>query len=288
MECKNTKYTLLAVLAHPDDETFGMGGTLAYYARHGVCVHLVCATRGEVGEADEKYMKGFQSIAEMRENELRCASQKLGLAEVHFLGYRDSGMPGSDDNHNPLALAANPLENVARDVVHHIREIKPQVVITFDPVGGYMHPDHIAIQKATTMAFHMAGDQNFVDDLSPYQPQKLFYHTMPRGILRIMVRLMPLFGKNPRKFGRNQDIDLKAVADMDFPTHVRIDYRTVMEIRDEAAMCHASQGGGIMSKGIGGWIRKGMASYESFMQAYPTPIDKKIRKDLFEGIPPEL
>jgi N-acetyl-1-D-myo-inositol-2-amino-2-deoxy-alpha-D-glucopyranoside deacetylase len=87
--------TLLAVLAHPDDESFGMGGTLALYASRGVDVYLVCATRGEVGEADEKHLKDFSSIGEMREAELRCAAGILGLKGVFFLGYRDSGMPGS-------------------------------------------------------------------------------------------------------------------------------------------------------------------------------------------------
>jgi N-acetyl-1-D-myo-inositol-2-amino-2-deoxy-alpha-D-glucopyranoside deacetylase len=105
------KSTLLAVLAHPDDESFGMGGTLALYAARGVEVHLVCATRGEVGEVSPELMKGFSSIAERREAELRCAAGVLGLAGVHFLDYRDSGMPGSEDNTHPQALAAQPLED---------------------------------------------------------------------------------------------------------------------------------------------------------------------------------
>ena len=92
---------MLAVLAHPDDESFGMGGTLALYARRGVAVHLVCATRGEAGEVDEQLLSGKRSIAELRENELRCAAQKLGLAGVHFLGYRDSGMAGSGWRERP-------------------------------------------------------------------------------------------------------------------------------------------------------------------------------------------
>ena len=282
MECENTKITLLAVLAHPDDETFGMGGTLAYYARHGVCVHLVCATRGEVGEADEKYMDGYKTIADMREQELRCAAQKLGLAGVHFLGYRDSGMPGSEDNRNPLALAAQPLNKVALDVVQYIRQLQPQVVITFDPAGGYMHPDHIAIQKAATMAFQMAGDASLDGGLPPYAPQRLYYHTMPRTFLRIM----PLCGINPRKFGRNKDIDMKAVADLQFPTHFRIDYREVAAVRDEAALCHASQGGGMMSSGLVGWLRRKFASYEAFMQAFPPPVEGSIKTDLFDGVKP--
>ncbi|MCJ7585571.1 MAG: PIG-L family deacetylase, partial [Anaerolineales bacterium] len=153
------KPVLLAVLAHPDDESFGMGGTLALYASRGVDVHLVCATRGEVGEVDD--LKGFASIAELREAELRCAAVHLGLKGVHFLDYRDSGMDGSPDNQHPNALAAQPLDEVAAKVVHYIRELHPRVVLTFDPIGGYRHPDHIAIQKATVRAFEQAANPGF-------------------------------------------------------------------------------------------------------------------------------
>lgn len=89
---KTSGLRLLAVFAHPDDETFGTGGTLALYAQRGVEVHLICATRGEVGEAPPD-LKGFASIGEMREDELRRAAFVLGLNAVYFLGYRDSGTP---------------------------------------------------------------------------------------------------------------------------------------------------------------------------------------------------
>src|SRR5512139_2719095 len=115
-----TKPALIAVLAHPDDESFGMGGTLALYARRGYPVHLVCATRGEAGDVDPHYLEGFDSVAERREAELRCAAGILQLAEVHFLGYRDSGMPGAPDNEHPNALAAAPLEEAAGRIVHYL------------------------------------------------------------------------------------------------------------------------------------------------------------------------
>jgi LmbE family N-acetylglucosaminyl deacetylase len=107
---------LLVVLAHPDDETFGMGGTLALYAQQGVEVHLVCATRGEVGEVEPERLEGFDSIGALREHELCCAADVLGLRKVHFLGYRDSGMPGTADNQNPQALVQAPVEQVAAQV----------------------------------------------------------------------------------------------------------------------------------------------------------------------------
>ncbi|MCX6035685.1 MAG: PIG-L family deacetylase, partial [Chloroflexi bacterium] len=183
------KKTLLAVLAHPDDESFGMGGTLALYASRGVEVHLVCATRGEVGEVTPELLKGFESIAKLRESELRCAAGVLGLTGVHFLGYRDSGMPGSLDNTHPQALAAQPLDEVAKNVVCYIRELKPQVVLTFDPIGGYRHPDHIAIQRATVRAFEQAGNPDFAADSLPvYAPERLYFHKMPNGLLKFAVK----------------------------------------------------------------------------------------------------
>ena len=110
--------------------------------------------RGRAGAAG----RALHSIGELREHELCCAAEALGLRKVHFLGYRDSGMPGTADNQNPQALVQAPVEKVAAQVAAYIRELQPQVVLTFDPVGGYMHPDHIAIHNATVLGFEMAGD----------------------------------------------------------------------------------------------------------------------------------
>ncbi|MBT7782656.1 MAG: GlcNAc-PI de-N-acetylase, partial [Anaerolineae bacterium] len=192
------KPVILSVLAHPDDESFGMGGTLALYAERGADVHLICATRGEVGEMEEKYMQGFLSIADRRESELRCAAGILGLAGVYFLDYRDSGMPGSKDNKHPRALFAQPVSEVAEKVLFYIRDLKPDIVLTFDPIGGYRHPDHIAIHDATVLAFEHADDPSFAPGAGePFKPRKLYYHTFSRAFLRISVRLMRLFGKDP-------------------------------------------------------------------------------------------
>ena len=277
--------TLLAVLAHPDDETFGMGGTLALYAQQGVTVHLVCATRGEVGEIDPEYKERIKSASCLRTQELRCAAEVLGIHKLHFLNYRDSGMPGSEANQHPKALAAQPVERVAREVAHLMREIQPDVVITFDPIGGYRHPDHIAIHRATVEAFELVSDDNFADpeSLPPFQPAKLFFHTINRGFLRAMVWVLRLIGQDPHKFGRNKDIDLASIANVDFPTHAKIDYRPVKDIRERAAECHASQGGGEMNKGFRGFITRLFGGHhETFMQAYPQPEEgAKVKRDLF-------
>jgi LmbE family N-acetylglucosaminyl deacetylase len=196
-------------------------------------------------------------------------------------------MPGSEDNHHPQALAAQPLGQVAADIIHYIRELQPQVVITFDPIGGYRHPDHIAIHLATVEAFRGAAqDINFGDDLAPYQSQRLFFQTIPRGFLRIAVKLMPLFGRNPRKFGQNGDIDLVSIAEVNFPVHASIDYRSVSDIRDQASACHASQGGAsITGSGIIGKLRKTLMAKEQYMRAYP-PAQKNERvvRDLFDEV----
>ncbi len=283
-----TRCVLLAVLAHPDDESFGIGGTLALYAQRGVQVHLVCATRGEAGEVSPEHLQGFISVADLRVSELRCAAGVLGLSGVHFLDYRDSGMPGSSDNRHPQALAAAPPAEVAARVAHIMRLLRPQVVITNDPIGGYKHPDHIAVHKATTTAFQLAGDPAFVDPdgLPPYQPQKLYYQTFPKGALRLAVRLLPLLGRDPRHFGRNGDIDIRAlVEEGDFPIHARIDYRQVAEKRAAASACHASQlDGGPPNRGLIGLVWRLFGDTEQFMRACPPPEPGLREKDLFAGV----
>ena len=278
--------TLMAVLAHPDDESFGMGGTLALYAKRGYAVHLVCATLGEVGTVDDEYLRKYDSISALREAELTCATQSLGLTAVHLLGYRDSGMPGTPENEHPNAQINHSVEEVAGRVVKYIREIKPDIVLTFDPIGGYRHPDHIHIQKATKLAYEKAADASFHPEAgSPFQPQALYFHLFPREFLKWATRLMPFFGMNPRKWGRNKDIDLKSLVDIEFPTHARIDIRNVVETKREAGACHASQGGIIMRRGLMGFVTRTLEKHEDYMRVYPPTNGKtKIAKDLFEGI----
>ncbi len=279
---KPSNRRLLAVFAHPDDETFGPGGTLALYARRGDEVHLICATRGEAGEAPPG-LNGFASVGEMREDELRRAALVLGLKAVRFLGYRDSGMPGSPDNHHPQALAMASLNGVAQQVAGYIREIRPQVVITFDPIGGYRHPDHIAIHRATVEAFNMAGDPTRdINGLPPYSPQKLYYSTFSRRFLRGVVRLLPLLGQNPHHFGRNRDIDLASLVENDFPVHATISIREVLRLKEQASACHASQGGGF-SRPVR-WLQGWLGRNDTFMRAIPATPPPHMERDLFEGI----
>lgn len=276
--------SLLAVVAHPDDESFGPGGTLALYATRGVRVHVVCATRGELGSAPPEVMHAHASVAEMREAELRCAASQLGLSSLQILGYRDSGMQGSPDNQHPQALAAAPVDEVAARIVRCMRELRPQVVITSDPIGGYGHPDHIAVNRATLEAFAAVGDPLlYPDGLPPHQPAKLYYHTFPRGALRLLVRVLAILGRDPRRWGRNQDIDLTIIAAEDYPIHARIDVRQSALAKQQASACHASQGGASGGR-ISSWISRLLGGRETFMRAHPPAPPRLRERDLFEGI----
>lgn len=283
---RNQQNVILAVLAHPDDESFGMGATLALYSQRGVAVHLICGTRGEAGEVDAELLTGYSSVADLREYELRCAAQKLGLKEVHFLDYRDSGMKGSADNNHPNALANTPQDEVAEKIARLMRQIKPQVVLTFSPNGGYGHPDHIAIQRATLQAFHLSGDPTFNCDLLAWKPDKLYYSIIPMGWIRLAARILPLLGKDPRRIGKNQDIDLIAIIqDCDYPIHARINTRQAISQREAAAACHSSQlDGAVIRRGPLRWISLLMPQVDYFMRAYPEATGKVREKDLFEGI----
>lgn len=141
---------LMCVLAHPDDESLGVGGTLAKYASEGIETHLITATRGERGRfGDAQESPGLEVVGKTREKELLAAASELGIHEVNFLDYVDGALDTAD-----------PIEAVGR-IVGHLRRVKPQVVITFGPEGAYGHPDHIAICQFTTAAVACAADPHF-------------------------------------------------------------------------------------------------------------------------------
>ncbi|HVY93960.1 MAG TPA: PIG-L family deacetylase [Bryobacteraceae bacterium] len=162
---------LLAVLAHPDDESLGFGGTLARYAAEGVETYLVTATRGEHGRFGP-LGKGADpaEVGRVREAELRAAAAVLGIRELSILGYPDGGVDQVD------------AQTAIRAVVSHIRRIRPDVVITFGPEGAYGHPDHIAVSQITTAAAVCAADYGYgIDDAgqqqspAPHRVSRLLY-----------------------------------------------------------------------------------------------------------------
>jgi N-acetyl-1-D-myo-inositol-2-amino-2-deoxy-alpha-D-glucopyranoside deacetylase len=287
--------TLVFIGAHPDDETFGMGGTFAHYARLGYRTYYVCATRGEAGEADPKFRKNYPTMGDLRWAELTCAAKELGLTEVIYLGYRDSGMQGSPDNHNPLAQIKADPDEICEKIVTILRRLKPEVVVTFDPIGGYRHPDHIFTHKAAVAAFSAAADpRRFPQAGPPFQPARLYFGVFPHSLMKLAVKVMPLLGKNPHKFGKNGDIDLTQMIEPEFPVHAIVKLsKADLQVRQKATQCHASQLGDtspqrgifglvfMLSRLVNGFI----GERDCYMLAYPPPPAKmKRQKGLFEGL----
>ena len=166
------KLKLMAVLAHPDDESFGIGGTLAKYADEGIETYLVVATRGERGRfGDIKESPGMELVGKTREAELLAAANVLGIREVSFLDFVDGDLDKAD-----------PAEAVEK-IVFHLRRIKPQVVLSFDPTGGYGHPDHIAISQFTTTALVCSGDPSYkpAKQQHSHTVSKFYYITWPQN-----------------------------------------------------------------------------------------------------------
>jgi N-acetyl-1-D-myo-inositol-2-amino-2-deoxy-alpha-D-glucopyranoside deacetylase len=165
---------LLAIFAHPDDEAFACGGTLAKYGAQGHEVFLICATRGEEGEIihpeidAEKYPKGT-ARGKLREGELSEACKALGIQPPIFLNHADSGFPVEVGCDNPKAFMNQDVFGLEKELLEHIRTTKPDILISFDPHGMYGHIDHITIHRAALAAFWSAG--GVLDE----PPQRLFY-----------------------------------------------------------------------------------------------------------------
>lgn len=166
--------TLLAVFAHPDDEAFGTGGTLATYAADGCDVYLVTATRGEAGQIALPELATPANLPAVRERELRCACQIYGIHPPIFLDYLDGQLP-----------IVNQGQAVGK-LVKIIRQLRPQVAITFGPEGIYGHYDHLAVHRWTTAACELAADPDCFPDhdaCQPHQISKLYHRVLPQESL---------------------------------------------------------------------------------------------------------
>ncbi len=206
MEQLDQPRRVLFVHAHPDDETIGSGATMARYAEAGAGVVLLTATRGELGEVIPPELAHLtpDELAEHRTGELATAMEALGVTDHRFLtrvdgsGYRDSGMvwlePGraghaalSGDDVDPRSLAAADPEEVAADIATVLREVRPQVVVTYEPGGGYGHPDHVRVHEATMRALVLAaGDRR--DGAAPWQVAKVYEIVQPEQPVREALR----------------------------------------------------------------------------------------------------
>jgi LmbE family N-acetylglucosaminyl deacetylase len=172
-----TSLRLMAILAHPDDESLGNGGTLARYAAERVEVTLVTATRGQRGWfGDPAANPGLNALGELREAELREAAAELGIREVILLDYVDGDLDQAD------------AERVTCELVNHIRRVSPQVVLTFGLDGAYGHPDHMAISQLTTRAIVHAADARYghgCTTRSPHSVSKLYHLALTAAKARV-------------------------------------------------------------------------------------------------------
>ena len=278
------KKRMLISLAHPDDESFGGGGIIGKYVSEGADVSYICATKGNRGTVSQRFLDQYGSIEAVRDAELNCASEVLGFSEVIKFGYDDSGMMGTPDNENPDCLWQADESEVTGRVVEVIRRLKPQVILTFDPFCGYGHPDHIFIHRATTRAFHAAGDAAQYPEMGEaYQPQKLYFMSFPRRILQFYILMMRLRGVNPRHAGRNKDMNFIEVLERAQKPNVFINVSKWLSVWDEASRCHASQASATSQ--LPDWLRRILVSRQGVFRQFPEMTSREKReRDLFAGI----
>lgn len=278
-----TQPTLLACFAHPDDESFGVGGTMAHFGTNGTNVVLVCATRGEVGEISDPALATPDTLPQVREAELRCACQALHVSDLIFLDYHDSGMAGTPENDDPRAFTNIPAQEVVPRLVGLIRQLQPQVVVTFEPNGGYGHPDHIAIHRHTVAAFHAAADPaRYPEQGAAWQASRLLYSVIPRGRFVEMHRQLKELGHNS---GNWDDFDENEVGWPDDQIDFVLDVSDVVEAKRAALECHRTQfGPDNPFRQLPSEIARQLMSQEFFVQAWPEKEASQVLTDIFAGV----
>ncbi|MDP9319857.1 MAG: PIG-L family deacetylase [Chloroflexota bacterium] len=213
----------IAAFGHPDDETFSVGGTLARAISLGWHVTAVCATRGEVGEIAPGTNATPETLGSVREQELRDACAALGVTDVRFLGYRDSGMDGTPENKDPRAYVNAADEEVIGKLAAVFREDLPAVVFTFDESGIYGHPDHKAIHRHATAAFDRAAARD----------ARLLYTALPKSVAKMLADQLRAAGAEsgfPDDFGvLDEEVDIHA------------DVGDFLEAKRRAVAAHATQ-----------------------------------------------
>ena len=230
---------LLAIFPHPDDETFSAAGVMAAAVERGVPVTVISATRGEAGECSIPGLDDPERLGVVRERELRDAMQHLGVTDVRFLTYRDSGMEGSPEAQHLEALVQAPVEAVAAKLVTHIRSVQPRVIITYGQDGLYGHPDHLHLHYAVLQAVESAADPAHKGRAAsrPWQTARLYFATVPREDMLAML---------DRPDSPLQSLSPAAVANLGTPradiTHV-IDVSPWAEKKRAAIAAHRTQTG---------------------------------------------
>jgi N-acetyl-1-D-myo-inositol-2-amino-2-deoxy-alpha-D-glucopyranoside deacetylase len=179
---------LLAFFAHPDDETFTAAGVMTAAAERGIPVTVVTATRGEAGGSGIPGLNDPERLGIVRERELREAMRQIGVTDVRWLGYRDSGLE-EDTAPHPLAFVRVPVETAAAELATYIRSLRPQVMLTFGPEGLYGHPDHVHAYRVARRAIEMAADSQYKDSrrTEPWQTPALYFVAFPREEMQAML-----------------------------------------------------------------------------------------------------
>jgi LmbE family N-acetylglucosaminyl deacetylase len=265
------------VLAHPDDESLGVGGTLAKYASEGADVFLLTATRGDRGRfrgygLDNPQHPGPLALAKIREAELHAAALALGVREVSILDYLDQHLD-----------RANPREAVAA-IVAHVRRVQPDVVVTFGPDGAYGHPDHIAISQFATAAIVAAADPAFacdaVEDVRPHAVSKLYYMAWPESTWKAYQSAF-------RKLVSTVDgVERQAVPWPDWAITTVIDTRSFWPTVWRAICCHESQVAAYERlKDLSPDDHEALWGQQSFYRVFSIVSGGRMREtDLLEGI----
>ena len=234
---------LLLVHAHPDDESINNGATMAKYVAEGAKVTLITCTKGEEGEVLVPELSHLaatheDNLGEHRVKELAEAMAHLGVTDHRFLGsYRDSGMMGTEPNNRSDCFWQANLDEAAAKLVKIIREVKPQVLITYDEFGGYGHPDHIQAHRVAMRASELATDKNFGEG-EPWEIKKIYWNTMPKSVIEEGMRKMKELGSD--FFGTDNVDDLPFVKPDELVTTV-IDGNQFVDKKMAALAAHKTQ-----------------------------------------------
>jgi N-acetyl-1-D-myo-inositol-2-amino-2-deoxy-alpha-D-glucopyranoside deacetylase len=239
----STELRLLGVHAHADDETITMGGLLAQCADRGIATAVLCCTDGQLATIygpDMPEESTRPRLGEIRRSELRAACAVLGVSEVHFLGYHDSGMAGAPSNDDPVSFWKADLDGAVAQVVALIRSFRPHVVVSYDANGGYGHPDHIQTHRATLLAIEAAYIPKMYPEAGePWRVSKLYYTAFPARAARRAVDLAAQFGA-PSPFGDTAPEDLEFVTRDELVT-TQVQIREQMSRKLNALRAHRSQ-----------------------------------------------
>lgn len=268
---------LMAILAHPDDESLGLGGVLARYAAEGVEVTVVTATRGERGrfrgERQGPLHPGPDELARIREAELRSATRVLGVRETIVLDYPDGALAEAD-----------PLEATSR-IAAHVRTVRPDVVLTFAPDGAYGHPDHIAISQLASAAVVSAADPRAAGartDTEPHAVAKLYYFAWPASTWDAYQSAFK------RLVSVVDGVERQAMPWPEWAITTVIDTRAHWETAWNAVSCHESQIASYQRlKALSPDQHAALWGRQSFYRAFSTVNGGRAQEtDLFEGLRP--